>query len=144
MFIEPYCVSPGVNPFATITAFAERSVDLVTKRIGSTVDMSPNGKLDLFGKPSKSFALSPDMVAASETIRSAGSSKGGIRFMEIMDGHIHIGDDITDFVVAENVAKGASSSARFYLNVDAYSVKNRKFFAPLKRRDLSVCSYRAR
>ncbi|KAF7342089.1 FAD/NAD(P)-binding domain-containing protein [Mycena venus] len=114
----------GVNPFASITALAERSVDIISQRSGALADMSPNGKLNLFGKPAKSFALSQDMVAASEAIRSDGSGAGGIRFTEIMDGWIAIGDDIDDFVVAENVAKGASSSARFYLSVDAYSVKN--------------------
>ncbi|KAJ6588572.1 hypothetical protein B0H19DRAFT_923787 [Mycena capillaripes] len=113
----------GVNPFATITALAERSVDLITKSMGSKVDMTKNGRLDLFGKPAKPLALSPDMVKASKAIQSAGSLKG-IRFTEIMDGHIHIGDDIADYIVAEDVAKGASSSAKFYLSVDAYSVKN--------------------
>jgi hypothetical protein len=67
-------------------------------------------------------------MAVNKTIRLAGLSKGGVRFTEIMDGHIYIGDDISDFIVAENVAKGASSSARFYLSVDAYSIKNRRFF----------------
>ncbi|KAJ6588514.1 hypothetical protein B0H19DRAFT_1205902 [Mycena capillaripes] len=110
----------GVNPFATITALAERSVNLIAKRNGLTVDMSANGKLDLFGKPAKSFPSSPDMVVAREAIRLA----DGVRFTEIMDGYINIGDDIVDFVVAENVAKGSSSSARFYLSVDAYSAKN--------------------
>ncbi|KAF7366427.1 FAD/NAD(P)-binding domain-containing protein [Mycena sanguinolenta] len=114
----------GVNPFATITALAERSVDTLIDSMGSTLDQSANGKLDLFGKPAKSLALTKDMVTASEAIRSAAPSTGGIRFTEIMDGHIYIGDDIDDFVVAENVAKGASSSAGFYLSVDAYSVQN--------------------
>ncbi|KAJ7757153.1 hypothetical protein B0H16DRAFT_1538314 [Mycena metata] len=114
----------GVNPFATITALAERSVDLITKNIGATIDHSKNGKLDLFSKPARAAALTSDMLAASKAIRAASPSKGGIRFTEIMDGHIYVGDDIEDFIVAENVAKGSSSSARFYLTVDAYSLKN--------------------
>ncbi|KAJ7248149.1 hypothetical protein B0H12DRAFT_727764 [Mycena haematopus] len=114
----------GVNPFATITALAERSVHAIIKSMGSTMDMSANGKLDLFGRPAKCLAWTQDMITASEAIRSASPSSGGIRFTEIMDGHIHIGDDIDDFVVAEDVAKGSSSSAGFYLTVDAYSVKN--------------------
>ncbi|KAJ6486130.1 hypothetical protein C8R47DRAFT_980022 [Mycena vitilis] len=113
----------GVNPFATITALAERSVDLITKKMGLITNMSRNGKLNLFGKPAKSFPLSPDMLKASEAIQSA-VPLNGIRFTEIMDGYIHIGGDIDDFTVAEDVAKGAASSAKFYLSVDAYSVKS--------------------
>lgn len=52
------------------------------------------------------------------------SSESGIRFTEVMEGHIYIGNDIDDFVVAENVAKGSSSSAKFYLSVDAYNMKS--------------------
>ncbi|KAK7042261.1 FAD/NAD(P)-binding domain-containing protein [Favolaschia claudopus] len=114
----------GVNPFATITALAERSVHLIAKNIGCAIDTSPNGKLDLLGRPAKSFPLTQDMLTAGEAIRSASPLDGGIRFTEIMDGYIHVGDDIDDFVVAEDVAKGAASSAKFYLSVDVYSVKN--------------------
>ncbi|KAJ7773668.1 hypothetical protein DFH07DRAFT_952716 [Mycena maculata] len=113
----------GVNPFATITALAERSLAFITNKNDLTSDMSRNHRLDLFGKPSRSFALTPDLVAKSKTIRLAGSSKGGIRFTEIMDGYIHLGPNIHDFVVAENVAKGASSAAKLYLSTDAYSVE---------------------
>lgn len=36
----------GVNPFATITALAERSVELVAQKHGVTIDCTtPNGKL---------------------------------------------------------------------------------------------------
>lgn len=84
-----------------------------------------NGRLDLFGEPKHAFPLPPDIVEDSRAIKAA-ATDGGVRFTEVMDGHIHIGDDIEDFVVAENAAKGASSTARFYLSVDAYSVKNRK------------------
>ncbi|KAF2083168.1 FAD/NAD(P)-binding domain-containing protein [Saccharata proteae CBS 121410] len=113
----------GVNPFATITALAERSVHLLSQKNDFEIDMqTKNGRLDLFGKPARSFELSPDMVEAQEAIKTTPGS--GIRFTEIMDGHIHIGDDIEDFVVAENAAKGSASAARFYLSIDAYSVNN--------------------
>jgi hypothetical protein len=122
-----YSDSSGVNPLATITALAERSVELIATRNGFTIDHSKNGKLDVFGKPTQYFPLTPDMIAAHKVIRSAGLSGGGIRFTEVMDGHIYIGDDIDDFLVAENAAKGSSSSARFYLSVDVCSVKNREY-----------------
>lgn len=54
------------------------------------------------------------------------AGKNGMRFTEIMDGHMYIGDDIDDFKVAADVAAGSSSAARFFLSVDSYSTKNRK------------------
>lgn len=103
----------GVNPLATITALAERSVDLIAKKGGLTVATSKNGRLDLFGQPARFFGFTPDMVAASK------SSEGGVRFTEVMTGHIYIGDGIDDFDTAENLAKGAASFARLYISVDA-------------------------
>ncbi|KAJ7097404.1 hypothetical protein C8R44DRAFT_949487 [Mycena epipterygia] len=106
----------GVNPLATITALAERSVDLIANNNGLTIDRSKNGRLDLFGKPAMYFALTPEMAAASEKIRSERLSEGGIRFTEVLAGYMHIGDDIDDFIVAEYIAKACSSSARLYLS----------------------------
>lgn len=63
------------------------------------------------------------MVNAQSLVRLAPKS-GGVRFTEILEGHLHIGDDIGDFAVAESVAKGSSSSARLYLSVETHSVEN--------------------
>ncbi|CAK7209459.1 hypothetical protein SBRCBS47491_000450 [Sporothrix bragantina] len=41
----------GVNPFATITALAERSVELYAQSRGLAIRTDSNGMLDLFGKP---------------------------------------------------------------------------------------------
>ena len=62
------------------------------------------------------------MIIASE-ITSNARSTGGIRFTEIMEGYIHIGNDIEDFAVAENIARGSASLGRLYLSVDAYDVE---------------------
>ncbi|ERS98737.1 hypothetical protein HMPREF1624_05525 [Sporothrix schenckii ATCC 58251] len=45
----------GVNPFATIAALAERSVDLYAKSRGLTIRSDDNGLLDLFGEPAHPF-----------------------------------------------------------------------------------------
>ena len=37
-----------------------------------------------------------------------------------MEGYIHIGDEIDDFLVAEKTARGAANSARFFLTVHAW------------------------
>ncbi|KAF5356668.1 hypothetical protein D9757_013201 [Collybiopsis confluens] len=111
----------GVNPLATITALAERSVHLIAQQKGWEIDLATkNGKLDLFGPPAHSFPMTTDMVTINTSINSP--TREGIHFTEIMDGHIYIGDDIDDFIVAENAAKASSSAARFYLSVDALDV----------------------
>ncbi|GME65013.1 putative glucose-methanol-choline oxidoreductase protein [Neofusicoccum parvum] len=117
----------GVNPFATITALAERSLQYIaTKRGWGDVQeliKEQNGPLDLFGKPKKSYAMTPDMKKTERLIKSS-SADSGVRFTEIMEGHMHIGGDIDDFQTAERVARGRSSAARFYLSVDAFSVRD--------------------
>ncbi|KAF9469642.1 Alpha/Beta hydrolase protein [Collybia nuda] len=115
----------GVNPLATISALAEKFVDLAAERKGWSIDLeTQNGILDLFGKPKRNVRpLTPDMERASAAIRETGTL-GGVRFTEVMEGYIHIGDDIVDFDVAERKARGAASAARLYLSVDAYSIDN--------------------
>jgi hypothetical protein len=77
--------------------------------------------LDLFGPPKKSLVLTPDLKAAIETIEDAKRrNSSGTVFTEIMDGFIHIGGEIEDFTIAEEAARGTSSSARFYLSVHAW------------------------
>ncbi|THU97328.1 FAD/NAD(P)-binding domain-containing protein [Dendrothele bispora CBS 962.96] len=114
----------GVNPLATITALAERSVHLIARQKGRDIDLATrNERLNLFGTPARPLPLTPDMEGTVNTLGSEPSTDDSMHFTEIMDGHIYIGDDIEDFTVAENAAKGASSSARFYLSVDAYNVE---------------------
>lgn len=120
----PLTPTVGVNPFATITALAERTVEKAAQKRRWTIDYATkNGRLDLFGPPKVRWPMSKDLQAAQTTITAAGTNTG-VRFCEIMEGHIYIGDDIEDFTVAESKAKGASSAARFYLTVDSYSTEN--------------------
>lgn len=115
----------GVNPFATITALAERSLDCLAAKYGMAIDLeTKNGKLDLVnGKPRVRWPLTEEMKEAQESILAA-AGESGVRFAEVMDGHLYVGDEIDDFEVAENAAKGNGSTARFYLSVDTYSTKN--------------------
>jgi choline dehydrogenase-like flavoprotein len=117
----------GVNPFATITAIAERSLDFIAKKNGFTIDLeTKNGKLDLLnGEPKVKWPLTKDMAEAQQAIRDA-TGESGVRFAEVMDGYLHVGDEIEDFKVAEKYAKGVGSTARFFLSVDTYSTKNRE------------------
>ena len=52
---------------------------------------------------------------------------GGARFTEIMEGFLYVGDDITEFDIAVEAAKGASSAAKFYLSVDAWDIDTLKY-----------------
>lgn len=113
----------GVNPLATITALAERSCSALLQKNKRASDEAPNGRLDLFGLPEKALPMTDDMKEASKAIRSAQGSEG-VRFTEIMEGHIYVGDDIEDFTVADMTAMGTASFASLYVSVDAYSVQN--------------------
>jgi hypothetical protein len=112
--------SLGINPFATITALAERTCDLLIKEKKWTADETENGTLDLFGQPRVAHAI-PSYL---QDYDGNSADQTGVRFTEIMDGHIHIGDNIDDFEVAHKVAKGSSSAASFYLTVDVFRVED--------------------
>lgn len=94
---------------------------LVAKRYAWIRDETPNGPLDLFGEPKTCFPMTRDMQETDELIQCT-TTGAGVRFTEILEGHIHVGEDIGDFQTAERVAKGRSSAARLYLSVDAYHV----------------------
>ena len=120
----------GVNPFATITALAERSVENVAAKKLIKIDYeTKNGLLKLNGPPAKSLALTPDLASAYKIVEDARVNKVvGTGFTEIMEGYIYAGGDIKDFKVAENVAKGNSSSARFFLSINAWDLDQRKTY----------------
>ncbi|KAH6855060.1 hypothetical protein B0I37DRAFT_363801 [Chaetomium sp. MPI-CAGE-AT-0009] len=114
----------GVNPFATITALAERSVELVAKEQGIAIDYdTKNGVLDLLGSPEFLYPWARDegVERLAKTIAgSADSLKPGIEFSEIMSGFIHAGPEVDDFEVAARLARGCSEAARFFLTVKSW------------------------
>jgi hypothetical protein len=63
----------------------------------------------------------------AQTAISNSPMTGGARFTEIMEGYLYVGDDITDFDIAVEAAKGASSAAKFYLSVDAWDINTLKY-----------------
>lgn len=65
--------------------------------------------------------MTDEMKRAQRTIADSPKT-GGSRFTEIMEGYLYVGDDIKDPVIATAAAKGASSTARFYLSVDAWDI----------------------
>lgn len=132
----------GVNPFATITALAERSVEHAAKfRIKRTIDFdTKNDTLDLFAEPHQ-YAASKKVLHRKDTTRiteaaslveqtlSAKADRFG--FSEVMSGYIHVGegiegDKIEDFQTAAKTAKGLCEEARFFLSVKAWDTRASK------------------
>ncbi|KAI1117178.1 glucose-methanol-choline oxidoreductase [Nemania sp. NC0429] len=145
--------SLGANPFATITALAERSLDLYAKRKGLEVSNEKNDVLDLFGSPKhpkyrKKRCLELQMKRqqleereeddgiyhAHKSITSARRMKdGGFGFTEVMSGHIHrlhknddgrLRDTIDDYELAARTAKSLCETARFFLSVQAFNTRS--------------------
>lgn len=115
---------------ATITALAERAIDLITEKKRLRIDRTKNDRLDLFGKPAVSVSLPSDLVEAQRVLRMAAGT-GGVQFTEIMDGYMHIGNAIDDFTIAERAAKASSSVGSLYLSVSAGSTKSGKRYLEL-------------
>ncbi|KAK5653272.1 hypothetical protein OQA88_9171 [Cercophora sp. LCS_1] len=106
----------GVNPFATITALAERSVELVALKHGIYIDyQTQNGDLDLFGRPR--FPLYPEAQGQNGHSLPTEVGPDGFSFTEIMSGFITTNSRVRSFWTAEKIARGRSEAARVYLTV---------------------------
>ncbi|KAJ8125051.1 hypothetical protein O1611_g8589 [Lasiodiplodia mahajangana] len=143
--------SLGANPFATIAALAERSLDCYAKKNHLTISTEENGVLDLFGSPkypkyrrkhSPELKQQPvedkeeedGIYHAHKSITSARRMKdGGFGFTEVMSGHIHRlhdGDDghyrdnLDDYELAARTAKSLCETARFFLSVQAFNTRS--------------------
>ncbi|TVY17726.1 Cholesterol oxidase [Lachnellula arida] len=126
----------GVNPFATITALAERSVEHAARSIGQRIDLKTknNDVLDLFGEPHQHAEAKQQLdrrntiriAAAIELVDETRASKAnGFGFSEVMSGYIHIGDGIQgekieNYETAAKTARGLCEEARFFLSVQAW------------------------
>lgn len=133
----------GTNPFATITALAERSVEAY---YGDRIQTEKNDILDLFGEPkhqprqpapnkSGDFIVErADDVSvngAEHVIESAAAIKAdGFGFTEVMSGFIHhdekgMRQDVrSTYDLAYRTAKSLCESARFFLSVQAFNTNN--------------------
>lgn len=140
----------GANPFATITALAERSVEHFAKRHGMRIQTRKNGILDLFGGPRFAYA-GPRTVASyasddrsdsdDDEARSISSARmviktaerlndAGIGFTEVMSGFIHYGkwkqdaSGLETYELAERIAESRCESARFFLSVQSFNTRS--------------------
>ena len=131
----------GVNPFATITALAERSVEhaAAAEYISQQIDLkTKNHILNLFGEPhqydsEKRLTLVPAKITrttiAEDIIkRTRALEADGFGFSEVMSGYIHVGegiegDKLSDYETAAKTAKGLCEQARFFLSVKAWDMQ---------------------
>lgn len=144
----------GCNPFATITALAERSVEhaaVKVLRTGQHIDYTTkNAILDLFGEPHQyeegkrklRRRDTENMTEACTTVAEARAiHTNGFGFSEVMEGFIHVGegiegDKVADYETAASAAKGLCQAARFFLSVKAWDTEqsmhnSNYFFKPL-------------
>ncbi|KAK3905343.1 cholesterol oxidase, partial [Staphylotrichum tortipilum] len=131
----------GANPFATITALAERSVEAYAASQGLTINQEPNAILDLLGEPQHPAPMAQpqrgrdhmrvmeeqDSISeADKVIRTARElSASGFGFTEVMSGFVHhdrslVEDRRETYELAHRVAKSLCESARFFLSVQAF------------------------
>lgn len=125
----------GVNPFATITALAERSVEHAAKNVGHRIDLTTkNDILNLFEPPGQfsdetlrlRHVDTTRIATASALVANTKSEKAsGFGFTEIMSGYIHYGlgiqgDKLADYETAAKTARGLCEQARFFLSVKAW------------------------
>jgi hypothetical protein len=103
----------GVNPCATITALAERTCDLIVRERDWKVDERLNGELDIFDDSPSSWRMKGLEFYKGPNYPNI----DGVRFLETMEGHIHVGSNISDFQASEMAAKNVCSGARLDLRV---------------------------
>ncbi|KAI0397227.1 FAD/NAD(P)-binding domain-containing protein [Xylariaceae sp. FL0594] len=134
----------GANPLATITALAERSLDLYAQRKGLSINEEQNQILDLLGSPQHPCPKRPPSQrrlrleeheedtrishAHESMITARRFQDSGFGFTEVMTGHIHplkgsYRDDIEGYELAERTAKSLCETARFFLSVRAFDVR---------------------
>lgn len=131
----------GANPFATITALAERAVDYYAKRQGLIINEKKNGILDLFGSPQYGNECQYDseeeekedfasISSASDVIKSAQRmNDGGFGFTEVMSGFIHAeqglkADSQQSYELAARIAESRCEAARFFLSVQSFNTRS--------------------
>ncbi|KAI3323042.1 FAD/NAD(P)-binding domain-containing protein [Xylariaceae sp. AK1471] len=133
----------GANPFATITALAERSLELYAKRRNLEISTDKNKVLDLFGSPQHISSRKRKCLERLEdkeeddgiyhthkSMTTAHRLKdGGFGFTEVMTGHIHRlngnpTDDIDGYEQAARTARSLCETARFFLSVKAFNTRS--------------------
>ncbi|KAL4940401.1 hypothetical protein BDV06DRAFT_20342 [Aspergillus oleicola] len=106
--------SLGVNPLATITALAERTIDLLAQEKGHTVDLvTENGNIDRDSRPRIT-------LRNGNYENDSDYAPTGWQFTEALDGHVSTPTRTSEPLVAEEVGRGSASMIRMTLTVDIH------------------------
>lgn len=104
----------GVNPLGTISALAERSVSLITKKAGLSVDLeTENSPLNTHSKPE----MPKGNLYYQNNLKYTPSLLGW-QFTEVLSGHIHMGLESKDHKLAESMGKSSSCSMQMVLTIE--------------------------
>ncbi|KAL4894560.1 FAD/NAD(P)-binding domain-containing protein [Aspergillus ambiguus] len=106
--------SLGVNPLATITALAERSVSLVAEGSGTLIDLETGNRTLEYG--------STPMVSRPKSSEHGNDRDDpydsiGWQFTEVLDGYISIQPSTVSIEACEAIGKASSSTMRMALTV---------------------------
>ncbi|KAK4669784.1 uncharacterized protein QC763_206010 [Podospora pseudopauciseta] len=134
----------GANPFATIAALAERSVEAYCESKELKISEEKNGILNLLGEPAHApKRCRPkqrrEQLKAEEELISIQTAKkvmdkarivkaSGIGFTEVMSGFLHADTKMTEdnratYELAHRIGKSLCESARFFLSVQSFNTK---------------------
>ncbi|KAI1076036.1 glucose-methanol-choline oxidoreductase [Whalleya microplaca] len=133
----------GANPFATITALAERSVEHYCRESRLKIDTTSNGIIDLFGSPQRNVHHKIHAWTELEEQRETKSidgaknamtaarrmNDGGFGFTEVMSGYIHPDlhnkrDSTDTYELAARTAESLCETARFFLSVQSFNTRS--------------------
>lgn len=133
----------GANPLATITALAERAVDLFAQKQKLTISKEKNSILNLLGSPQhphprgrrmydelEEKAENASIYHAKNAMTSAQRmNDGGFGFTEVMSGFIHhdtnlVRDNAEVYELAARTAKNLCETARFFLSVQSFNTRS--------------------
>lgn len=104
----------GVNPLATITALSERSVELLAKDRGLSIDLeTKNGVLHTYSKPRVS--RNPQNHSETTNIKS---NPIGWQFTESLYGILRIKSRKKGSGRSDEAGKGSSCAMRMFLTID--------------------------
>lgn len=103
-----------MNPLATISALSERSVDLIAKKNGLSIDlMSRNEPLDINSTPK----VSNDNQYRQDSTE-LGPSSIGWQFTEALSGHIYIGPNFKHDELFEDMGRDYSCAMQMLLTIE--------------------------
>ncbi|KAK9485773.1 hypothetical protein V1527DRAFT_519315 [Lipomyces starkeyi] len=117
----------GVNPFLTITAIAERTVEFAAKDRGWVISprritQAINFKMPAYAPPRPLRQVARNHEATHRGFLTPFPSQGGIAFSEVMKGYFGTNLLSDDYRTAEAQGRSSSSTMEFFLTIIAYDL----------------------